>query len=60
VSSFQNDRHSGGDISHDFEVARAVYQTPVKTLEAVTIEFGPTEIWHDYLSVPQWQPVFQR
>jgi hypothetical protein len=39
----------------DLGVARLVYQTPVQTLLALTRKFGRTEIWHDYLSVPQWQ-----
>ncbi|RDW72878.1 hypothetical protein BP6252_06785 [Coleophoma cylindrospora] len=60
VSKFQNDHLPGEDVAHDFEVARAVYQTPLRTLQAVTMKFGPVEIWHDYLSVPQWQPQFQR
>ncbi|RDW87888.1 hypothetical protein BP5796_03582 [Coleophoma crateriformis] len=58
--TFQNDHLPGEDIVHDFEVARAVYQTPLRTLQAVTMKFGPVEIWHDYLSVPQWRPQFQR
>jgi len=33
-----------------------VYQVPVQSLIAAIDKFGPdTEIWHDYISVPQWQ-----
>ena len=39
----------------DQAVARLVYQTPMVTLLALTRKYGPAEIWHDYLSVPQWQ-----
>ncbi|KAH8675952.1 hypothetical protein BX600DRAFT_453966 [Xylariales sp. PMI_506] len=34
--------------------ARLAFQIPVQTLTAVTKKLGPLEIWHDYLSVPQW------
>lgn len=39
------------------EVSKIVYQTPVKTLLAIVAEFSNevVEIWHDYLSVPQWR-----
>ncbi|KFA67844.1 hypothetical protein S40285_09032 [Stachybotrys chlorohalonatus IBT 40285] len=42
------------------EVAGLVYQTPVLSLLALTKKHGPTEIWHDYLSVLQWQRNVQR
>lgn len=41
------------------EASRLVYQTPVKTLLALTEKFPDAEIWHDYLSVPQWQSDIQ-
>src|SRR3569833_155356 len=41
------------------EVARLVYQTPVKTLLALSAISPDPEIWHDYLSVPQWRPDVQ-
>lgn len=37
------------------DVARLVYQTPVRTLLALVAKFPDCEIWHDYLSVPQWR-----
>lgn len=38
------------------EAKRLVYQVPVRSLIAAIDKFGPdTEIWHDYISVPQWQ-----
>ncbi|RYP62192.1 hypothetical protein DL770_009624 [Monosporascus sp. CRB-9-2] len=46
--------------SPDGDVARLVYQTPVLSLLALTRKHGSTEIWHDYLSVPQWQWSVQR
>ncbi|KAI1322228.1 hypothetical protein F5Y16DRAFT_404720 [Xylariaceae sp. FL0255] len=42
------------------DAARLAYQIPVKTLLSLTKKFGQVEIWHDYLSVPQWQPTVQQ
>ena len=40
----------------DINAACLAYQIPVRTLLAATKERGPSvEIWHDYLSVPQWR-----
>ena len=36
------------------DVSKLVYQTPVRTLLALVAKFPDSEIWHDYLSVPQW------
>jgi len=47
------------DHVDDVEASRAVYQTPVKTLLALSRRFPGSEIWHDYLSVPQWQADIQ-
>ncbi|KAK3294936.1 uncharacterized protein B0H64DRAFT_402080 [Chaetomium fimeti] len=60
VSQLQNDHPDTIDLSVHFQAVRAVYQTPVKTLQAIAERFGPAmEIWHDYLSVPQWLYGFQ-
>ncbi|KAF7555485.1 hypothetical protein G7Z17_g2171 [Cylindrodendrum hubeiense] len=40
-------------------VSRLVYQTPVRTLLAIVAKFPDSEIWHDYLSVPQWRAEIQ-
>lgn len=49
-----------GSHREDLEAARLVYQIPVRTLAAAAAEYGmDTEIWHDYLSVPQWQTEVQ-
>ncbi|KAF4454821.1 hypothetical protein F53441_2691 [Fusarium austroafricanum] len=48
------------DLRHEsLDVSRRVYQTPVKTLLALVAKFPSCEIWHDYLSVPQWRPNVQ-
>ncbi|KAI0966301.1 hypothetical protein F4678DRAFT_449816 [Xylaria arbuscula] len=39
---------------------RLGYQVPIKLLLALTKEFGPVEVWHDYISVPQWQTTTQQ
>jgi hypothetical protein len=44
----------------DINVARIVYQTTVRSLLAVTKKYGESEIWHDYLSVPQWRREIQQ
>lgn len=37
------------------EACNLVYQSPLKILQSARKSFGPgTQIWHDYLSVPQW------
>jgi hypothetical protein len=60
VSQLQNDHPDTIDMSVHYQAVRAVYQTPIKTLQAIAARFGPeTEIWHDYLSVPQWLDGFQ-
>ncbi|PCD24558.1 hypothetical protein AU210_013677 [Fusarium oxysporum f. sp. radicis-cucumerinum] len=41
------------------DASRLVYQIPLRTLLALTAKFPSTEIWHDYLSVPQWRPEVQ-
>jgi hypothetical protein len=47
-------------IAKNLEAARLVYQVPVRTLAAAAAEYGiDTEIWHDYLSVPQWETKVQ-
>ena len=48
------------DEVENINAARIAYQIPVKTLLAATKKYGPVEIWHDYLSVPQWQKETQR
>ncbi|CAM1511679.1 Fc.00g091920.m01.CDS01 [Cosmosporella sp. VM-42] len=42
------------------EATRLAYQVPVKTLWSIYRKSGSVEIWHDYLSVPQWFPDFQQ
>lgn len=44
----------------DINAAWLAYQTPVKTLAAAAKKYSPVEIWHDYLSVPQWQKDVQQ
>lgn len=48
------------DHVEDLNAAWLAYQIPVKTLLAATKKYGPIEIWHDYLSVPQWQKETQQ
>ncbi|KAJ4037747.1 hypothetical protein NW761_006203 [Fusarium oxysporum] len=43
----------------NIDASRLVYQIPLRTLLALTAKFPSTEIWHDYLSVPQWRPEVQ-
>ncbi|KAG4255594.1 hypothetical protein FPRO03_04543 [Fusarium proliferatum] len=42
------------------DVSRLVYQITSKTLLALTAKFPGCEVWHDYLSVPQWRPEVQQ
>ncbi|KAI8632271.1 hypothetical protein F5Y19DRAFT_492137 [Xylariaceae sp. FL1651] len=39
---------------------RLAYQVPIRSLLALTRQFGRVEIWHDYMSVPQWQSATQQ
>jgi len=39
----------------DQKATRQVYETTAAVLDAVTRDRSPSEIWHDYISVPQWQ-----
>ncbi|KAF5965819.1 hypothetical protein FBULB1_12027 [Fusarium bulbicola] len=41
------------------DASRLVYQIPTRTLLALTARFPGCEVWHDYLSVPQWRPEVQ-
>lgn len=47
--------------AHEFKVntseaGESVFKVPLQILEAATKMFGaPSEIWHDYWSVPQWR-----
>lgn len=42
------------------EAARIVYETPARILLAAAHRFGPkVRIWHDYISIPQWQDRFR-
>jgi hypothetical protein len=37
-----------------------VYEIPVRILLAAAQRFGPdVQIWHDYISIPQWQDIFR-
>lgn len=52
--------HESVAAAHDtrtesISVARIVYQTPLKTLLALAEVSPDCEIWHDYISVPQWR-----
>ncbi|CAG9980500.1 unnamed protein product [Clonostachys byssicola] len=46
--------------TESIDVARIVYQTPVKTLLALAEDSPDCEIWHDYVSVPQWRADIQK
>ncbi|KAF8846639.1 hypothetical protein BDZ45DRAFT_409230 [Acephala macrosclerotiorum] len=46
--------------TESIDAARLVYQMPVKTLIGLKNKFGSVEIWHDYLSVPQWHESTQQ
>jgi hypothetical protein len=36
--------------------AQTCYEIPIRTLLALIRRFGPdTHLWHDYISIPQWQ-----
>ncbi|KAI1422660.1 hypothetical protein F5Y12DRAFT_786591 [Xylaria sp. FL1777] len=39
---------------------RLAYQVPIRSLLALTRQFGRVEVWHDYISVPQWQTATQQ
>ncbi|GAP87306.2 hypothetical protein SAMD00023353_2701090 [Rosellinia necatrix] len=39
---------------------RLGYQVPIRSLLALTRHFGRLEVWHDYISVPQWQTTTQQ
>jgi hypothetical protein len=40
--------------------AAIVYDMPLRTLIAAVQRFGPdVQIWHDYISIPQWQDDFR-
>ncbi|KAI1874601.1 hypothetical protein JX265_004809 [Neoarthrinium moseri] len=54
VSSAQMGKATGA------RATQLAYQVPIQTLMALTKKFGPTEVWHDYISVPQWQYEIQR
>ncbi|KAM5361435.1 hypothetical protein ACJZ2D_013125 [Fusarium nematophilum] len=46
--------------AEDTNATYLAYQVPVRTLLAASKKYGPTEIWHDYLSVPQWRKETQK
>ncbi|CAH0050247.1 unnamed protein product [Clonostachys solani] len=46
--------------TESINVARIVYQTPVRTLLALAEDSPDCEIWHDYISVPQWRADIQK
>jgi hypothetical protein len=48
------------DHVQNIEIARLVYQIPIKSLFALSEKDATIEIWHDYLSVPQWQQKIQQ
>ncbi|KAI1369393.1 hypothetical protein F5Y08DRAFT_293194 [Xylaria arbuscula] len=39
---------------------RLGFQVPIRSLLALTKKYGHVEVWHDYISVPQWQTVTQQ
>ncbi|KAI0523823.1 hypothetical protein F5B22DRAFT_592148 [Xylaria bambusicola] len=39
---------------------RLGYQVPIRSLLALTKRYGRVEVWHDYISVPQWQTTTQQ
>ena len=40
--------------------AQACYEVPIRTLLAVVRRFGSgVHLWHDYISIPQWQDEFR-
>jgi len=44
----------------NIQAARIVFEIPVRILVAATQRFGPNvQIWHDYISIPQWQDSFR-
>lgn len=44
----------------NIEAARMVFELPVRMLVAASQRFGPdVQIWHDYISIPQWQDGFR-
>ncbi|KAK0613553.1 hypothetical protein B0T14DRAFT_526476 [Immersiella caudata] len=53
VAAAQDGRTESTDVS------RLVFQTPVRTLLALVSKYPDAEIWHDYLSVPQWRTEVQ-
>lgn len=43
------------------EATQLVFEIPVQILHAAAAEWGPdVEIWHDYLSTPQWERATQQ
>lgn len=44
----------------NLSAAKACYGVPIQTLLSVVQRFGPdAKIWHDYISIPQWQDNFR-
>ncbi|KAJ4295067.1 hypothetical protein N0V90_007075 [Kalmusia sp. IMI 367209] len=42
------------------KAAQTCYEAPIRTLLAVIRRFGPDYfLWHDYISIPQWQDDFR-
>lgn len=46
--------------SFNAKAAQTCYEVPIRTLLAVTHRFGSDYLlWHDYISIPQWQEEFR-
>ncbi|KAI1131688.1 hypothetical protein F5Y10DRAFT_43742 [Nemania abortiva] len=62
ISHVWHDAVSQAQVARDatFNAIRLGYQVPIKSLLALTKHFGRLEIWHDYISVPQWQTATQQ
>ncbi|KAI1356713.1 hypothetical protein F5Y01DRAFT_265578 [Xylaria sp. FL0043] len=62
VSHVWHERVSEAQVAREAtpSATRLGYQVPIRSLLALTKKFGRVEVWHDYISVPQWQTVTQQ
>ena len=45
---------------YNLGAAKACYEVPIRTLLSLIQRFGPhVKLWHDYISIPQWQDEFR-
>ncbi|KAI1156159.1 hypothetical protein F4825DRAFT_446903 [Nemania diffusa] len=62
ISHVWHEAVSQAQVARDptFGAVRLGYQVPIQSLLALTKHFGRVEVWHDYISVPQWHTTTQQ